>query len=42
VETAEKTGLTVVGFARSNKMVVYTHTHRIEGAGTAASASAPE
>jgi FdhD protein len=34
VETAEKTGLTVVGFARSSKMVVYTHAHRIEGAGT--------
>ena len=42
VETAEKTGLTVVGFARSNKMVVYTHTRRIEGAGPAAGASAPE
>jgi FdhD protein len=36
VETAEKTGLTVVGFARSSKMVVYTHGQRIEGAGTAA------
>jgi FdhD protein len=32
VETAEKTGLTVVGFARSSKMVVYTNTERIEGA----------
>jgi len=32
VETAEKTGLTVVGFARSCKMVVYTHTERIVGA----------
>ncbi|MCK9630464.1 MAG: formate dehydrogenase accessory sulfurtransferase FdhD [Methanoregula sp.] len=32
VETAEKTGLTVVGFARSSKMVIYTHTERIEGA----------
>ena len=40
VETAEKTGLTVVGFARSNKMVVYTHTQRVEGAGMAAEASA--
>jgi FdhD protein len=32
VETAEKTGLTVVGFARSSKMVVYTHTERVKGA----------
>ncbi|MCK9581590.1 MAG: formate dehydrogenase accessory sulfurtransferase FdhD [Methanoregula sp.] len=32
VETAEKTCLTVVGFARSSKMVVYTHTERITGA----------
>ena len=39
VETAEKTGLTVVGFARSSKMVVYTHGQRIEGAGRAAAAS---
>ena len=39
VETAEKTGLTVVGFARSSKMVVYTHGQRIEGAGRAATAS---
>ena len=36
VETAEKTGLTVVGFARSTKMVIYTHGRRIEGSGTAA------
>jgi len=35
VETAEKTGLTVVGFARSSKMVVYTHPQRVEEAGTA-------
>lgn len=34
VETAEKTGLTVVGFARSSKMVVYTHTERIDGSNT--------
>ena len=38
VETAEKTGLTVVGFARSSKMVVYTHGQRVEGAGRAATA----
>jgi FdhD protein len=35
VETAEKTGLTVVGFARSSKMVVYTNTERITGAAPA-------
>jgi FdhD protein len=40
VETAEKTGLTVVGFARSMKMVIYTHSRRIEEAGMAAGASA--
>jgi FdhD protein len=39
VEIAEKTGLTVVGFARGGKMVVYTHPHRIEGSGAAAGAS---
>lgn len=30
-ETAEKTNLTVVGFARSTKMVIYTHAGRIAG-----------
>jgi FdhD protein len=35
VETAEKTGLTIIGFARSSKMVVYTHPHRVEGVVTA-------
>jgi FdhD protein len=35
VEIAEKTGLTVVGFARGGKMVIYTHTSRIEGPGDA-------
>jgi FdhD protein len=39
VETAEKTGLTIAGFARGGKMVVYTHTGRVEGAGRAAAAS---
>ncbi len=34
VETAEKTGLTVVGFARGGKMVVYTRPDRIRGAET--------
>ena len=29
VETAKETGLTVVGFARSTKMVIYTHPERI-------------
>ncbi|HSA38391.1 MAG TPA: formate dehydrogenase accessory sulfurtransferase FdhD [Methanoregula sp.] len=42
VETADKTGLTVIGFARSSKMVVYTHPHRLEGAGPAAGTSAPK
>lgn len=32
VETAASTGLTVVGFARSSKLVVYTHAERIAGA----------
>ena len=40
VNTAEKTGLTVVGFARSSKMVVYTHTERIENLNPAGSPSA--
>jgi len=40
VETAEKTGLTVVGFARSSRMVVYTCTQRIEVADTATGTSA--
>jgi len=31
VETAGKTNLTVVGFARSTKMVIYTHPERIGG-----------
>ncbi len=31
VDIAERTGLTVVGFARSTKMVVYTHPERITG-----------
>jgi len=35
VETAKNTGLTVVGFARSSKMVIYTHAERIEGAAPA-------
>ena len=42
VETAEKTGLTLVGFARSSKMVVYTHAGRVEGAVPAVSASMPD
>jgi FdhD protein len=31
VETAGKTNLTVAGFARSTKMVIYTHPERIRG-----------
>ncbi len=42
VETAEKTGLTVVAFARGGKMVVYTHPERVEGVCPAAGTSAPE
>jgi len=34
VETAEKTGLTVVGFARGGKMNVYTHPDRVSPSGT--------
>ncbi len=40
VETAEKTGLTVVGFARSSRMVIYTHGHRVEDTGLSAGGSA--
>lgn len=35
VETAEKTGLTVVGFARGGKMNVYTHPERVSPSGPA-------
>ncbi|NMB79693.1 MAG: formate dehydrogenase accessory sulfurtransferase FdhD [Methanomicrobiales archaeon] len=35
VETAHKTGLTVVGFVRGTKMVVYSHAERIAGAAPA-------
>ncbi|MGD1004143.1 MAG: formate dehydrogenase accessory sulfurtransferase FdhD [Methanoregulaceae archaeon] len=31
VDIAEKTGLTIVAFARGGKMVIYTHTSRIQG-----------
>jgi FdhD protein len=31
VDTADRTNLTVVGFARSTKMVIYTHPERIGG-----------
>jgi FdhD protein len=34
VEIAEKTGLTVVGFARGKKMIIYSHPHRFVGEGT--------
>ena len=33
VEMAEKTGLTIIGFARSDQMNIYTHPERIMGAG---------
>jgi FdhD protein len=31
VEIAEKTGLTIIGFARAGKMNIYSHPHRISG-----------
>jgi FdhD protein len=42
VDIAEKTGLTVVGFARGGKMVLYTHPSRIEGTANSCGASAPK
>jgi FdhD protein len=33
VEMAEKTGLTIIGFARSDQMNIYTHPERVRGAG---------
>ncbi len=42
VETGEKTGLTVIGFARAGKMVVYTHPSRLAGILTAPGISLPE
>jgi FdhD protein len=34
VEIAEKTGLTIVGFARAGKMNIYSHPERISGIGS--------
>jgi FdhD protein len=34
VEMAEKTGLAIIGFARSDQMNIYTHPERVRGAGT--------
>jgi FdhD protein len=34
VEMAEKTGLTIIGFVRSDQMNIYTHPERVRGAGT--------
>jgi FdhD protein len=34
VEMAENTGLTIIGFARSDQMNIYTHPERVRGAGT--------
>jgi len=42
VEIAGKTGLTVAGFARGGKMVLYTHTARIRGPGESCQMSAIE
>jgi FdhD protein len=33
VEMAEKTGLTIIGFARSDQMNIYTHPERVRGSG---------
>ncbi len=33
VEMAEKTGLTIIGFVRSDQMNIYTHPERVRGAG---------
>jgi FdhD protein len=32
VEIADKTGMTVIGFARGEKMIIYTHPERVSGA----------
>jgi len=32
VEMADKTGLTIIGFARSDQMNIYTNPERIRGA----------
>ena len=32
LDLAEKSGLTVIGFVRGKKMIIYTHTRRIKGA----------
>lgn len=42
VDIAEKTGLTVVGFARGGKMNIYSHPYRIEGAGSLRLPSSPK
>lgn len=42
VETAQKTGLTVIGFARAGKMVVYSHPGRLEGVCRDQDISVPE
>ena len=41
VEIAEKTGLTIVGFARAGKMNIYTHPERISGTGPVPPISSP-
>lgn len=41
VEIAEKTGLTIVGFARAGKMNIYTHPERISGTGSVPAISSP-
>ncbi len=34
ISIAEKSGLTLIGFARGGKMNIYTHAQRVEGAGS--------
>jgi FdhD protein len=42
VEIAEKTGLTVVGFARGKKMIIYSHPSRFVAEGSSRTESAPK
>jgi FdhD protein len=42
VDLAEKTGLCVIGFARGGQMNIYSHPHRVEGAGSLITPSSPK
>jgi len=39
VDSAQKTGLTVIGFARGAKMNIYTHAQRVKGIASVTTAS---